>query len=92
MGPTITLEISGTAIAYRFDWYQDRSSTYVPATEIKVGFVARVGVSRLANSPLGVLRTFELVALYADGRERRLGSSQLRIGEPLRLPRELVSK
>jgi hypothetical protein len=80
----IALDIVGTAVAYRVDWH-DGSTTFMDAP--RLGFIG----CGAYNAVLSELQGFDLVALYADGSEQRLGTSCAMIDhDRIRLPTELV--
>lgn len=72
----IALAVTGTAIAFRFDW-GDRAPSVVQ------GHRPRIALDRTISDKLAE-GDFELVALFADGSEQSFGRSNLRFSrEPL---------
>jgi hypothetical protein len=85
----LEFDIAGTATAYRFDWHDSATPTYMSARDPALGYLW-CGANNV-ESAIKQERGFELVALYADGSERRLGASTLMIGAShVRRPTELL--
>jgi len=88
---TIQLAVAGTAIAYRVDW-DSTHTTILPASDPQLGHLNCTG-DNVEPSELEELRSFELVALFADGSEMHVGSAKARLGlDGVRLPTELTGR
>lgn len=104
---TIDITLTGNAIAYRLDWSDGTSDVVpanlgvlwgrygrdeaAPSShQLALGFVSCMG-DLVEPGRLATLRTFRLVALFADGSERRLGPASARLDHrTVRLPWELL--
>jgi hypothetical protein len=85
----IDFKIAGTAVAYRLDWRSPDPPTFLSARSPRLGEICFT--SNAEEPAITQLRAFELVALYADGSERALGTSVLMLGRyQVRVPIELV--
>ncbi len=103
---TIDLTMTGNAVAYRLEW-SDGVSTLLPANEsalwgvdedsqsqsshtLEIGYMNCIG-SRVDLEALATLREVELLALFSDGSERRLGLTKMKLERMgVRLPWELL--
>jgi hypothetical protein len=98
----IRVAVEGNAIAYQLEWEDDR--TTVVADEHLLWSAAKLGEASVLelghpdcmsynvdSELLATPRSFELYALFADGKVQRLGSSVIRLDEHgVRLPVELI--
>lgn len=94
------IAVDGNAIAFQLDWDDDRTTILADAhvmwghasegrAVIELGHPDCMSWN-VAPDLLGTAHSFELYALFADGRVTRLGSSVAQLGEPVREPRELL--
>jgi hypothetical protein len=87
----VRFTIEGTAIAYRLDWRSTQPATIIDASDPLVGDLDCIGTN--VDVDLSSLQTFDLVALFADGSERALGSASMsNTGTRIRLPLELLGE
>jgi hypothetical protein len=87
----IRFRIEGNAIAYRLAWHSQEPATVIDPSRAKVGYLSCIGMN--VDIDLASLQAFDLVALFADGSERVLGSSAMsNTDKKIRLPLELVGE
>lgn len=87
----VRFTIEGNAIAYRLAWHSKQPATIVDPRHSMVGFLDCIG--RNVDVDLSALQAFDLVALFADGSERVLGSASMANTETMiRLPLELLGE
>ncbi len=97
----IRIAVEGNAIAYQIQWDDDRTTVLADAhlvwsdaprtdAELELGHPDCMAYN-VASDQLAIAHTFELYALFADGRVKRLGSSIAQLDpQHVRLPVELI--